>query len=208
MESPEGLGTRRGTTTDVHSRRALGLAVVEVGQRQVRSIEVAVAGGVVDLKVGVGTAAPVVFGQAETVDGGDVPAAGALAFADARSAGRRIAVGVGDHTLHRVAVAGAVVASSHQPRRSRGVAAPTTIHLRKPAQRAERASRTVEVGMAARSAAGRGGGVRGRALAGPEAGTLRRCCRGRLSNRARETRVLNPDRQSRVVVVIEAQGFA
>ena len=148
MESPEGLGTRRGTTTDVHSRRALGLAVVEVGQRQVHSIEVAVAvaGGVVDLEVSVGTAAPVVFGQAETVDGGGVPVAGALAFADARSAGRRIAVGVGDHTLHRVAVAGAVVASSHQPRRSRGVAAPTTIHLRKPAQRAERASRTVEVG--------------------------------------------------------------
>jgi hypothetical protein len=40
--------------------------------------------------------------------------------------------------------------------------------LRKPAQRAERASRTVEVGMAALCAAGRGGWVRGRALAGPE----------------------------------------
>ena len=40
--------------------------------------------------------------------------------------------------------------------------------LRKPAQRPVAASRTVEVGMAARSAAGRGGWVRGRALAAPE----------------------------------------
>ena len=43
------------------------------------------------------------------------------------------------------------------------------IGLRKPAERAVRASRTVEVGMAARSAAGRGGRARGRALAEPEA---------------------------------------
>ena len=43
------------------------------------------------------------------------------------------------------------------------------IDLRKPAERAVRASRTVEVGMAARSAAGRGGRVRGRAMAEPEA---------------------------------------
>ena len=42
------------------------------------------------------------------------------------------------------------------------------IGLRKPAQRPVAASRTVEVGMAARSAAGRGGWVRGRAMAGPE----------------------------------------
>jgi hypothetical protein len=43
------------------------------------------------------------------------------------------------------------------------------IGLRKPAQRPVAACRTVEVGMAALRAAGRGGRVRGRALAEPEA---------------------------------------